>query len=131
MAERSALSSRSAAAAVLFGVCAGCAQSAATLPPDYRSVDAVQQIDERAFSQEDLALSCDEVRSERSSLKERVASAKAVIAGDRTQNQVAGYFAALFLAPIIFVDTNEEQVAIIEKSEARLDQLRELETLRC
>ncbi|MEM1298949.1 MAG: hypothetical protein AAGH68_06665 [Pseudomonadota bacterium] len=107
-----------------------CARPAGTLPPDYGSVNAAQQLDAAQFSQSDQAMTCGEISEERARIAETNRQAEAVIASDRTQNQVAGYFAALFLVPIVAVDSNEEQVALLNRNQARQDQLIRLSRLR-
>lgn len=102
-----------------------CARSAAPLPEDYGSVNAPKpQTSE--FPTNDQALSCTEVAAEIIKLEGQNRRAEEVIKSDRTQNQTAGYFAALFLVPIVAVDTNEEQVALLNKNQRRQDDLRRL-----
>ena len=107
-----------------------CAQGARELPADYRSVDSSGGPPSQKFSQEDLDRSCDWIASERARLDEAVQKAEAVIKGDRRYNQTVGYFAALFILPVVAVDTNDEQVEVINASKARIDELRELALLK-
>ena len=102
-----------------------CARSAAPLPKDYGSVNAeVPKASE--FTAEDQALSCTQIAAEIIRLEGQNRRAEAVIKGDRSQNQTAGYLAALFLVPIVAVDTNEEQVALLNQNQRRQDDLRRL-----
>jgi len=110
-------------------VMSACTQPAQPLPPDYGSIRGAE-LKETDFSTADLALSCDAIANERAREATRVEQAEAVIKSDRTGNQIAGYFGALFLLPLVAVETNEAQVALIDESKRRIDTLRTLTLYR-
>ncbi len=127
MVVRCASSTRGTLLALgLLVVLGACARPAPDLPPDYASVNAPNQLEARDFSTADLAKSCTEIAAERAELEKLNRLAQAEIQGDRTQNQVAGYFAALFILPVVAVDTNEKQVALLDRNQVRIDNLRRL-----
>ena len=125
----SASSSRVAALAALVTV-AGCTQPAPPLPQDYTSVSSTATLDASRFEDVDLALTCAQIADARQTEQRRVEQAEAIILADRGQNQAAGYFGALFLLPLVAVDTNDEQVALVKASKARVDELRLLGQFR-
>ncbi len=121
---RCALSSRALLCALgLAAALTACARSAPDLPTDFGSVNATKRLQASDFTKVDLAKSCADIAQEREDLDRRNHLAEAEIKADRTQNQVAGYFAALFILPVVAVDTNEKQVALLDSNQARIDQL--------
>lgn len=126
LSNNARLSARTGAALLAASVLlSACARSAAPLPQDYGSVTAPKP-QSSEFSAQDQALTCPQVAAEIIRLEGQNRRAEAVIKSDRTQNQTAGYFAALFLVPIVAVDTNEEQVALLNQNQRRQDDLRRL-----
>ena len=126
-AARFVLHSKLAIALLL--VAAACTRGAAPLPADRSSINARPAV-ASDFSQADLALTCEQIETERSTLSERAAEAEKVVLADRQRNQIAGYFAALFILPIVAVDTHQERLSLITMTQMRLDTLRDLSRYR-
>lgn len=122
--------SKAAALLVLGITAAGCFRPVPDLPPDYGSVNSRLKLSEKDFSESDLAMTCPEIEEEVASLSRLNRLAEAEIESDRTQNQVAGYFAALFVLPIAAVDTNEKQVDLLNANQERLDALVKLKRFK-
>ncbi|MBO6825909.1 MAG: hypothetical protein JJ879_06890 [Sneathiella sp.] len=107
----------------------GCAGSAAPLPPSI-SENSPQQVEASlGITSEDKQLSCQELTSQENQLREAVEVNKSVIAGERTRNQVAGYFGALFLIPLVAVENNSDAKENLLRLQTRLDQIQYLQKL--
>lgn len=127
MAARFDLSSKLVLALLILA--AACTRSAAPLPADRSSVTA-RPYTAAEFTKQDLALTCEEVAAEQSALATQAQKAEQIILADRQRNQVAGYFAALFILPIVAVDTHEERQALLTDIQLREDKLRGLSRLK-
>jgi hypothetical protein len=111
---------------LIFGVAAlaaGCATSAPPLPPERTSVDHGGQPALAEFDKHDRALSCDDIASEWRAANDAIATNNRVIEGNRTQNQVAGYFGALFIVPAIATNNNDSEKDKIAQINQRRDTL--------
>src|SRR5689334_16583498 len=80
---------------------AGCATSAPTLPPDTTSINRSRSLAVEDFTPQARAMSCTDIALERQKISNAMKTANAVIEGNRTRNQIAGYFAALYIVPIV------------------------------
>lgn len=109
--------------AFLSVVLAGCATSAPPLPPDTTSVNRTQSLTLDSFAKEDAALSCEQIGAERQQIDQSLRDANGRIEGNRTQNQVAGYFGALILVPLVATDNNDAEKAEITRIYGRRDML--------
>lgn len=118
-------------AASLILLLAGCARSAPDLP-DHR----VGKSDEEVrlmlgISKSDLELSCTEISTAMNDLNAKIEENEQEIKGDRTQNQVAGYFGALFLFPALAADQNTDSKEQLDSLQVRKDQLIYLQQRKC
>lgn len=109
---------------------AGCATSAPPLPPDRTSADHSGQPTLAEFDEHDRALSCDNIASEWRATSDAIAANNRVIEGNRTQNQVAGYFGALFIVPAIATNNNDAEKDQITRINQRRDTLIRLNTAK-
>lgn len=109
---------------------AGCAAPAPPLPTDTTSVNRTQSITLNAFSTDDAALSCDEIATERRVIDKQMRATNGQIEGNRTQNQVAGYFGALLVVPLIATEGNQAERDQITKLYARQDILIKLAAVK-
>lgn len=105
---------------------AACASSAPPLPVDTTAVNRQRDLTEADFTPEALALSCGQIAEEQAQLRDAMAKANQAIADNRTRNQVAGYFAALLIVPIVAVKGNVAERDSIAKAQERRDQLVQL-----
>lgn len=101
----------------------GCATSAPSLPPDTTSVDHGGQPTLAEFGEHDRTLSCDNIANEWHATNDAIAANNRVIEGNRTQNQVAGYFGALFIVPAIATNNNDSEKDKIVQINQRRDTL--------
>lgn len=108
----------------------GCAASAPPLPLDATSVNRVQSLALSSFTKEDAALSCDQIVAERQQIDVALAQNNEQIEGNRTRNQVAGYFGALFVIPLVAIDNNGAEKDEITRFYARRDILVKLGTVK-
>jgi hypothetical protein len=108
----------------------GCAASAPPLPPDATSVNRVQSLALSSFTKEDAALSCDQIVAERQQIDLALVQNNEQIEGNRTRNQVAGYFGALFVIPLVAIDNNGAEKDEITQFYARRDILVKLGTVK-
>jgi hypothetical protein len=118
---------------LIFGVVAlatGCATSAPPLPPDQTSVDHGGQPTLTEFDEHDRALGCADVASEWRTTNDALAANNRVIEGNRAQNQVAGYFGALFIVPAIATNNNDAEKDEITRVNQRRDTLIRLNTAK-
>jgi hypothetical protein len=118
----------SATAALLL--LAGCAASAPKLPPDTTSVNRSHSLTIADFADSERALSCDGVAGERRQVADALAAANARIEANRTQNQVAGYFAGLFIVPALATEGNYADKDEITRLYQRQDTLIHLATVK-
>ena len=75
------------------------------------------------FDEHDRALSCDNIVSEWRATNDALAANNQVIEGNRAQNQVAGYFGALFIVPAIATNNNDAEKDQITQVNQRRDTL--------
>jgi hypothetical protein len=120
--------SRLATAALLL--LAGCAGSAPSLPPDTTSVNRSRTLTLADFAEADRTLSCDAIGNERRQIADTVAAANARIEANRTKNQVAGYFAGLFIVPAIATEGNYAEKDEIARLSQRKDTLIQLASVK-
>ena len=109
---------------------AACTRSAPDLPPDYGSVRPANPLTIEDFPAYMQALDCGQTDARQVELTELNNRATDVIESNRNRNQVAVYFAALFLVPIIAVDSDEEQKAMLDRNQAELDHLAQLRRVK-
>jgi outer membrane murein-binding lipoprotein Lpp len=123
-AVRSSSSSSGAlAAAIASLLLAGCAASAPELPPDTTSVNRTHTATLDDFSQEDRALSCEQIGAERRHIADDMQAANGRIEANRTRNQVAGYVGALTGVGWLATDNNDDDKDQITKLYGRQDTL--------
>ena len=126
------LSSRltEAAAVVVACVLGGCAGSAPALPPDTTSANAATHATLADFSPSDAALSCAQIQSEGAGIEDRMHADNGKIEGNRTRNQIAGYFGALYLVPLVAMEGNDPEKKDLMTLYARRDVLIKLNTVK-
>jgi hypothetical protein len=115
-----------AAAALLWG----CAAPAPALPPDTTSINRSRNLAIEDFTPEARAMNCDDIASERQKIADAFRTANQAIEGNRTRNQIAGYFAALYFVPIVFTENNDAEKDAITKLYERQDMLIKLAALK-
>jgi hypothetical protein len=79
-----------------------------------------------SFAKEDAALSCEQIGSERASVDAALRDANSKIEGNRTQNQVAGYFGSTLLLPLLATESNSDEKKEITRLYGRRDVLLKL-----
>ncbi|MGE0253929.1 MAG: hypothetical protein AB7N54_15970 [Alphaproteobacteria bacterium] len=114
-------------AASLLGACSTAAPS---LPTDTTGTNRTAEVALNDFSASDVRMTCTDIHAENTQLKNARAMATSAIEANRGNNQAAGYFGALFLLPAIGLKTNEEEKALLEKSQMRRDSLSKLAYLK-
>lgn len=113
--------------AVILG---GCAGSAPPLPTDTTSANAVAHATLADFSPSDAALSCAQIQSEGTAIEDRMRADNGKIEGNRTRNQIAGYFGALYLVPLVAMEPNDPEKKELVALYARRDVLIKLTTVK-
>lgn len=68
--------------------------------------------------------SCGRIKNRLGELTEAVSKAEAAIAANRPRNQIAGFFAALFILPIVATEMNDDERGIVAHAQTELDLLR-------
>lgn len=110
---------------------AGCAASAPPLPADTTSINRTQSIALDAFSKQDAALSCDQIAVQLQDLDQQMREANGRIEGNRTQNQVAGYFGSLLFLPLLVAtEGNQTEKDEITRLYGRRDTLIKLAAVK-
>jgi hypothetical protein len=127
---RSSSSSSAIGLALAAGLLAGCAASAPSLPPDTTGLNRQRELRLEEFAKEDAALSCDEIAGQRQTLAAEMRAANERIEANRKQNQVAGYFGALFLVPYVATEGNYAEKDAVTRLYARQDTLIRLATAK-
>lgn len=123
------MTAKAAALLLLVGL-GGCSMGAPPLPPDTTGSTSTHPVSAADFTAQDLALSCGQVDEQRTALHQGIDKANANIAGNRQTNQVAGYFGALFVVPLVATEGNYSDKDIIKAAYARLDTLNQLAVYR-
>lgn len=108
---------------LLLSALAGCAASAPPLPADTTSVNRAKAVDLAAFPPDDIALTCERIAVERQDIDRRMGDATGKIEGNRTQNQVTGYFGSLVPPLLLATDGNQAEKAEITQLYGRRDTL--------
>jgi hypothetical protein len=97
---------------------AGCASSAPPLPP------AADASGANGIAASDLSLDCPRVAQEVETIDARMREANRKIEGERTRNQVVGYFAAVAFAPLVLAtEQNQAEKDLVRSLYARRDAL--------
>jgi hypothetical protein len=109
---------------------AGCATSAPALPPDTTSINRSRPLTLDDFTPQARAMSCADIALERQKISNAMKTANTAIEGNRTRNQVAGYFAALAFFPIVATENNDAEKDEITKLYKRQDLLIQLGALK-
>jgi hypothetical protein len=107
-----------------------CAMQAPPLPADTTGSTSTHRLSANDFSPQDTALYCGEIGTQRAALHKGIDQASANIAANRQNNQVAGYFGALFVLPLVATEGNYNDKDIIKAAYARLDTLNQLAVYR-
>jgi len=107
----------------------GCTRSAPDLPPDYGSVNASRQT-LASFPAHMRNLNCAQIASREADLEARNQKAEEIIKSNRTRNQVAGYLGALYLVPVVAIENDEDQKALLDKNQREVDQLKQLQRVK-
>lgn len=102
--------------------CAACCLAGCASPPPV--IPASQSLKELYAGSEVKNFSCGQIWDRQRDLTDAIAEAEATIAADRHRNQVAGYFAALFILPIVATEMNEGERDIVADAQTELDLLR-------
>jgi hypothetical protein len=110
-------------AAIGASLLVACAASAPALPPDTTSVNSGKTLTLEDFGASDKALTCEQIGSERQQIADAMQAANGRIEANRTQNQVAGYFGALFLVPYVAPEGTYAAKDQVTKLYARQDTL--------
>lgn len=118
--------SRTAIAAIACLLLACCAAPAPALPPDTTAVNRSHTVTLAEFSQTDQALSCEQIVIERRSIDAEMQAANGRIEANRTRNQVAGYFGALYIVPYVATEGNYAEKDEIARLYQRRDTLLKL-----
>lgn len=121
---------RLAAVGVTVLLVAACASSAPPLPADTTSLNRTQSLSLDAFSKEDAARSCEQIAAERHEVESRMQEDNRRIEGNRTRNQVAGYFGALAVVPLVATEGNEAEREEITRLYGRQDTLIKLAAVK-
>ena len=75
-------------------------------------------------------MSCDDIAAEWRKTTDAMHTANGMIEANRTRNQIAGYFAALYLVPVVFTVNNDKEKDEIATLYERHDMLIKLAALR-
>src|SRR5258708_4939852 len=117
-------SNRSACLGALAALAlAGCAAWARARPPDTTSINRSRAVSLDEFNAADRALGCDDIAAERWQIAQSMQEANGRIEGNRTRNEVAGYFGTLFLLPYMATENNDAEKDQITHLYARQDTL--------
>lgn len=92
-----------------FPVIVGCSTPAPSLPSDTTSTNRQSSLTASDFSVSDLGLSCTSIKNEYQRNKAKIETNNTLINANRQQNQVAGYFGALLLVPLVATEANATQ----------------------
>ena len=95
----------------------GCARAAPELP-DAQRLDAMSRSSTYANS------NCPQILQKISDLESEKRQMEYIIQSNRGRNQAAGYFAGLFIVPIVAVDNNSIEKARLDEIQIQLDELR-------
>lgn len=98
-------------------ILAGCARAAPDLP-DAKRLDDMSRSSVYANSD------CPQILQKISDLESEKRQMESIIHSNRGRNQAAGYFAGLFIVPIVAVDNNSSEKAQLDDIQVRLDELR-------
>ena len=98
-------------------ILAGCARAAPDLP-DAKRLDDMSRSSIYANSD------CPQILQKISDLESEKRQMEFIIHSNRGRNQAAGYFAGLFIVPIVAVDNNSSEKAQLDDIQVRLDELR-------
>lgn len=108
---------------LIAGQLAGCARYAPDLPPDTSTVSVEDAAEQLKITEKDRNLSCEQIADEKQAIAKNRSINEENIRKNRTQNQVAGYFGALFLIPLIAVNHDSTAKEILDALQFRGDQL--------
>jgi hypothetical protein len=111
-------------------ILSGCVASAPALPPDTTSANAATHAKLEDFSSADAALTCADINAEGASIESRMQADTGKVEGNRTRNQIAGYFGALYLVPLLAMEPNDPEKKDIAKLYARRDILIKLSVVK-
>lgn len=111
-------------------ILSGCVAPAPALPPDTTSENAASHAKLEDFSPADAAMSCSEIAAEGVSIESKMQADTGKVEANRTRNQIAGYFAALYLVPIVATEANSQEKKDIAKLYERRDVLIKLSVVK-
>jgi len=105
----------------------GCARPAPDLPAPFTSASTPQTDAQARLDR------CAALKSEIAVLRDEIRVVEEVIAGDRHEDQAAGYFAAVLFPPaMLLIDQKREQKNALDDRQARIDlKLAEQHALQC
>ncbi len=109
---------------------AGCNTAPPALPPDTTSLNRVRNATLADFPLEDQAMSCDDIAKQRGDIAAAMQADSSAIDANRTRNQIAGYFGALFILPAIAMVPNNTERDDVAKLYGRRDTLIKLSALK-
>ena len=98
-------------------VLAGCARAAPELP------DA-KRLEEMSHSSSYASTDCPVILKKIAGLESDKRQLESIIEGNRGRNQTAGYFAGLFVVPIVAVENNSNEKTQLDAIQTQLDELR-------
>ncbi|MBW8639397.1 hypothetical protein K1W69_19540 [Hoeflea sp. WL0058] len=75
-------------------------------------------------------LNCVQITKREADLEARNRKAEEVINSNRTRNQVGGYLGALYVAPVVAIEIDEDRKAQIDKNQREVDQLKQLQRVK-
>jgi hypothetical protein len=96
---------------------AGCASSPPAIPTN-------QSLQELYAGSEVEGFTCGQIWDRQRELSEAIRKAELAINADRPRNQVALYFATLFVLPIVATEMNEDERGIVAHAQTEMDLLR-------
>ncbi len=101
----------------------GCAGSAAPLPKDRATSTKAEIEAQLGITPTDRQMTCGQIAKERTDIAQSTAALEQKIQGNRSRNQVAGYFAYLFLVPVVAIENDTEAKEELSRLQMRRDQL--------
>lgn len=109
---------------------AACSTDAPFLPADTTSLNRAHSVTIADFPPSDRTLTCAEIAKQQRQISEEMEADTTAIADNRTRNQVAGYFSALFILPVFATVSNEDERNDIGRLYGRRDTLLKLAELK-
>ena len=114
----------------ILAVLVSCASSAPPLPEDTTSSNRQHSLSLSDFASNDAAMDCASIREEQSTNNAKIDQDNDVIKSNRRRNEVAGYFAALTIVPLVATESNDTERDDITVLQKRQDTLLKLAAVK-